>query len=109
MGVCRQNEGEGAGDAGLHDVEGEIVYAGVVGCGSDIRDDQCHEEFLHGLFEGVKLVDGLGGFRVTADGVAGFRRVQHETVVFESGGGQLYDAGLGILRMYFESHRLNLH
>lgn len=107
--VSGQNKGEGAGYAGLHDVEGEIVDAGVVGGGTDIGNDQGHKELLHGLFQGIKFVDGLGGFCVTADSITGFCRVQNKTVVFQGGGGQLNNAGLRILWMYFKSHVLNLH
>ena len=101
---CRQNKRVGARNAWLHDVEGEIVYAGVVGRGTDGRDDERHEELLHGLLEGVQLVDGLGRFRIAADGVARLGRVQDEGVLFEGCGGKFYDACLRIFWMNFKTH-----
>ena len=102
--VCRQDERVGARNARLHDVEGEIVYAGVVGCGAYGRDDERHEEFFHGLLEGIQLVDGLGRFRIAADGVARLGRVQDEGVLFEGCGGKFYDACLRIFWMNFKTH-----
>lgn len=73
--VGGENECVWAGNALLDDVEGEIADAGIAGGKSDVGDDKRHDEFFHGLLEGVKLVDGLGGFGVAADGVTGFGRV----------------------------------
>lgn len=94
--VCRENEGEWAGNAGLHDVEGEVIHAGVVGSGANVRNDEGHEELLHRLLQGIELVDCLRGFCVTADGIAGFGGVQNKAVVFQGGGGKLYDTGLRV-------------
>ena len=73
--VGGENECVWAGNALLDDVEGEIADACVTGGKSDVGDDKCHDKLFHGLLEGVKLVDGLGGFGVAADGVTGFGRV----------------------------------
>lgn len=102
--VGRQNESVRAGNARLHDVEGEIVDARKA-CGrADVGDNQSHEKLFHGFLEGVQLVNGFRGFGVAADGVAGFRRVEDKGVVFKRGGGQLDDSRLRVLRMYFETH-----
>ena len=106
--VGGQNECVRAGHALLDDVERKIAHVGVAGGKADVRDDERHEEFFHGLLEGVKLVDGLGGFGVAADGVARFGGVEDESVVFEDFGGLLHDARLRIIWMYFESHNFVL-
>ena len=92
------------GHALLDDVEREVAHVGVAGGEANVWDDERHEEFFHGLLEGVKLVNSLGRFRVAADGVARFGGVEDESVVFEDFGGLLHDAGLRIFWMYFESH-----
>lgn len=92
------------GHALLDDVEREVAHVGVAGGKADVWDDERHEEFFHGLLESVKLVDGLGRFGVAADGVAGFSRVEDESIVFENFGRLLDDTGLRIFWMYFESH-----
>ncbi len=92
----------------LDDVEREVAHVGVAGGKTDVRDDERHEEFFHGLLEGVKFVDGLGGFGVAADGVARFCGVEDESVVFEDFSGLLHDARLRIFWMYFESHNFLL-
>ena len=66
------------------------------------------KNFFHGFLESVKLVDCLGGFGVAADGVAGFCRIENESVVFEEFGGLLYDACLRVIWMDFDSHKLSL-
>ena len=71
-----QNERVRAWYALLDDVERKIAHVGVAGGKTDVRDDERHEEFFHGLLEGVKLVNGLGRFGVAADGVAGFGGVE---------------------------------
>ena len=106
--VGGQNECVRAGHSLLDDVERKIAHVGVAGGKADVRDDERHEEFFHGLLEGVKLVDGLGGFGVAADGVARFSGVEDESVVFEDFGGLLHDARLRIFWMYFESHNFLL-
>ncbi len=73
--VGGENERVWARNALLDDIEGEIADAGIAGGKSDVGDDKRHDELFHGLLEGVKLVDGLGGFGVAADGVTGFGRV----------------------------------
>ena len=73
--VGGENECVWAGNALLDDVEGEIADAGIAGGELDSGNDKCHDKLFHGLLEGVKLVDGLGGFGVAADGVTGFGRV----------------------------------
>ena len=93
-----------ARDALLDDVESKVAHVGVTRGKANVRDDERHEEFFHGLLEGVKLVDGLGRFGVAADGVAGFSRVEDESVFFEDLGGLLDNARLRIFWMYFESH-----
>ena len=93
-----------ARDALLDDVESKVAHVGVTRGKANVRDDECHEEFFHGLIEGVKLVNSLGRFGVAADGVAGFSRVEDETVFFEDLGGLLDNARLRIFWMYFESH-----
>ena len=102
--VGGENECVRAGHALLDDVECKVAHVGVAGRKSNVGDDERHEEFFHGLLEGVKLVDCLGGFRVAADGVARFSRVENESVVFEDLGGLLDDARLRIFWMYFDSH-----
>lgn len=92
----------------LDDVERKIAHVGVAGGKTDVRDDERHEEFFHGLLEGVKLVNGLGRFGVAADGVARFCGVEDESVVFEDFCGLLHDARLRIFWMYFESHNFLL-
>ena len=104
--VGGQNECVRAGHALLDDVEREIAHAGVARGESDVGDNERHEEFFHGLFEGVELVNRFGGFGITADGVTGFCGVEDETVVFEDLGGLLYDACLRVFWMYFESHNI---
>ena len=94
------------GHALLDDVECKIAYVGVTGGKADIGDDERHEELFHGLLECIKLVDGLGRFGVAANRVAGFSRVENETVVFENFGRLLDDTGLRIFWMYFESHNI---
>lgn len=93
-----------AGNTLLDDVERKVAHVGVTRGKADIGNDECHEEFFHGLLQGVKLVNGFGRFGVAADGVAGFSRVEDETVFFEDLGGLLDNARLRIFRMYFESH-----
>ena len=99
-----KNERIWPGNALLDDAEGEVAHVGVAGRESDVGNDERHEEFFHGLLEGVKLVDRLGGFRIAADGVAGFGGVEYKTVVFENLGGLLYDACLRVFWMNFDSH-----
>ena len=106
--VGGKDERVGARNALLDDAECEVAYACVTGGKSDVGDDKRHDEFFHGLLEGVKLVDGLGGFGVAADGVARFGGVEDESVVFEDFGGLLHDARLRIFWMYFESHNFLL-
>ena len=108
MRVGGENKRIGAGDARLHNIECKVVYTGVVGCLANIRNDERHEEFLHRLLERVKLVNGLGRFGVTADGVTGFGRVEYETVVFEGGRCKLHDSRLRINRMNFKTHGDNI-
>ena len=95
-----------AGHTLLDDVECKIAHVGVTGGKADIGDDERHEELFHGLLESVKLVDCLGRFGVAANRVAGFSRVENETVVFENFGRLLDDTGLRIFWMYFESHNI---
>ena len=95
-----------AGHTLLDDVECEIAHVGVTGGKADVRDDERHEEFFHGLLESVKLVNCLGRFGVAANRIAGFSRVEYETVVFEDLGGLLDNARLRIFWMYFESHNI---
>ena len=102
--VRRENERVWAGNALLDDAECKVAHVGVAGRESDVGNDERHEEFFHGLLEGVKLVDCLGGFRVAADGIAGFGGVEHKTVVFENLGGLLHDACLRVFWMNFDSH-----
>ena len=104
--VGGENECVWAGDALFDDVECKIAHVGVTGGKTDIGDNQRHDEFFHGLLEGVKLVDGLGGFGVAADGVSGFGGIENEAVVFEDFGGLLYDACLRVIWMDFNSHKL---
>ena len=104
--VGGQNECVRAGYALLDDVEREVAHVGVAACKSDVGDDERHEELFHGLLECIKLVDGLGRFGVAANRVAGFSRVENETVVFEDLGGLLDNARLRIFWMYFESHNI---
>ena len=99
-----ENERVRAGHALFDDVEREVAHVGVASRKSNVRNNERHEEFFHGLLEGVKLVDCLGGFRVAADGVARFSRVENESVVFEDLGGLLDNARLRIFWMYFDSH-----
>lgn len=103
-----EDECVGAGDALLDDAECKVADAGVTGGKSDVGNDERHEEFFHGFLESVKLVDCLGGFGVAADGVAGFCRIENESVVFEEFGGLLYDACLRVIWMDFDSHKLSL-
>ena len=70
--VCGKDECVRPRNALLDDAECEVAYAGVAGGESYVGDDKRHDEFFHGLLEGVKLVDGFGRFGVAADGVAGF-------------------------------------
>ena len=102
--VGGEDERVRTGHALLDDVEREVAHVGVAGGEANVWDDERHEEFFHGLLEGVKLVDGLGRFGVAADGVAGFSRVEDESVFFEDLGGLLDNARLRIFWMYFESH-----
>ena len=102
--VSGEDEGVWPRNALLDDAECKVADVGVSGGKSYVGDYQRHDEFLHGLFECVKLMDRLGGFRVAADGVAGFGRVEHKTVVFENFGGLLHDACLRVFWMYFDSH-----
>lgn len=74
--VGGEDERVRTGHALLDDVEREVAHVGVAGGKANVWDDERHEEFFHGLLEGVKLVDGLGRFGVAADGVAGFSRVE---------------------------------
>jgi len=74
--VGGEDERVRTGHALLDDVEREVAHVGVAGGEANVWDDERHEEFFHGLLEGVKLVDCLGGFGVAADGVAGFSRVE---------------------------------
>ena len=73
--VGGENECVWAGNALLDDVEGEVADSGIAGGEFDSGNDKRHDELFHGLLEGVKFVDGLGGFGVAADGVTGFGRV----------------------------------
>ena len=102
--VSGKNERIWPRNALLDDAESKVAHVGVAGRESDVGNDERHEEFFHGLLEGVKLVDCLGGFRVAADGVTGFGGVEHKTVVFEDFGGLLYDACLRVFWMNFDSH-----
>ena len=104
MRVGGENKGVWSRYARLHDIECKIVDAGVVGRLADIWNNEGHEEFLHRFLEGVKLVNGLGGFGITADGVTGFGRVEHKAVVFEGRCGEFDDSCLRILRMNFKTH-----
>ena len=108
MRVGGQNKRVGPGHARLHDIECKVVYTGVVGRLANVRNNECHEEFLHRLLEGIKLVDCLGRFGVTADGVTGFGRVEYETVVFEGGRCKLHDSRLRINGMNFKTHGDNI-
>ena len=74
--VGGEDERVRTGHALLDDVEREVAHVGVAGGKANVWDDERHEEFFHGLLEGIKLVDGLGRFGVAADGVAGFSRVE---------------------------------
>ena len=102
--VGGEDERVRTGYALLDNVEREVAHVGVAGGEANVWDDERHEEFFHGLLEGVKFVDGLGRFGVAADGVARFGGVEDESVVFEDFGCLLHDAGLRIFWMYFESH-----
>jgi len=102
--VGGENECVRARDALLDDVESKVAHVGVTRGKANVGDDECHEEFFHGLLEGVKLVNSLGRFGVAADGVARFSRIEDETVFFEDLGGLLDNARLRIFWMYFESH-----
>ena len=104
--VGGENECVRSGDALLDDAECEVAHSGVAGGEADVGDNECHEEFFHGFFESVELVDGFGRFGVAADGVAGFRGVEDESVVFKNFCRLLYDASLRIFWMYFESHNV---
>ena len=101
---CGQDKRVRARDAGLHDVECEVVDTGVVRRCTDVGDDERHEELLHRLFEGIKLVDCLRGFRAAPNGVARLGRVEDKGIVFERCCGKLDDAGLRVVWMYFKSH-----
>ena len=102
--IGRENEGVWPRNALLDDAERKVAHVGVAGREPDVGNDECHEEFFHGLLEGVKLVDCLGGFRVAAYGVTGFGGVEYKTVVFENLGGLLHDACLRVFWMNFDSH-----
>ena len=67
--VGGQNKRVRPGHARLHNVECKVVNAGVIGGLTDVRDDERHEELLHRLLEGIKLVDCLGRFGVAANRV----------------------------------------
>ena len=105
--VGGENECVRAGHSLLDDVECEIAHVGVAGGKANVGNDERHDEFLHGLLEGVKLVDGFGRFGVAADGVARFGGVEDESVVFEYFGRLLYKSCLRIFWMYFNSHKLS--
>ena len=102
--VGGQNKRVRPGHARLHDVECKVVYTGVIGRLANIRNDERHEELLHRLLEGVKLVDCLGRFGVTANRVTRFSGVENKTVVFEGGSGKLHDSRLRIYRVNFKTH-----
>ena len=104
MRVSRQNKGVRPGHARLHDVESEVIDAGVIGGLANVGNDERHEEFFHGLLEGVKLVDCLGRFGVTANRVTRFSGVENKTVVFQGGSGKLNDSRLRIYWVYFKTH-----
>ena len=55
-----ENERVRAGNALLDDAECKIAHVGVAGGKANVRNDKRHDEFFHGLFEGVKFVDRLG-------------------------------------------------
>lgn len=107
--VGGQNKCVGAWHARLHDVEREVVDAGVVCSAADVGYDERHEELLHRLLEGVKLVDCLRGFCIAADGIAGFGGVEYQRVVFEGGCGEFHDSRLRVYGMYFKTHDRNIN
>ena len=56
--VGGEDERVRTGHALLDDVEREVAHVGVAGGKANVWDDERHEEFFHGLLEGIKLVDG---------------------------------------------------
>lgn len=107
--VGGQNKCVRAWHARFHDVEREVVDAGIFGRAADVGYDERHEELLHRLLEGVKLVDCLRGFCIAADGIAGFGGVEYQRVVFEGGCGEFHDSRLRVYGVYFKTHGDNIN